>query len=127
MKRAIIFATTFFLLIAAKAQQVHPGVKGGLNVAQLNFDNNTSSDSKIGLHVGVLAHIHTSSKSWAVQPELFYSMEGAQKIGSSSLKFELNYLNLPILLQYMFDNGFRLEAGPQIGFLLNAKRKSGGV
>jgi hypothetical protein len=27
----------------------------------------------------------------------------------------------------MFDNGFRLEGGPQIGFLLNAKRKSGDV
>ena len=27
----------------------------------------------------------------------------------------------------MFDNGFRLEGGPQIGFLLNAKRKAGYV
>ena len=127
MKKTTLFAATFFLLLGAKAQQVHPGVKGGVNVSQLNFDNNTPSDSKIGLHLGVLAHIHTSSKSWAIQPELLYSMEGAQEIGNSSLKFNLNYLNIPVLLQYMFDNGFRLEGGPQIGFLLNAKRKSGGV
>ena len=127
MKKIIIFATTFFLLLGAKAQQVHPGVKGGINVSQLNFDNNTSSDSKIGLHLGVLAHIHTSSKSWAIQPELLYSMEGAQKIGNSSVKFNLNYLNIPVLVQYLFENGFRLEAGPQVGFLLNAKRKSGDV
>ena len=97
MKKIIFFVAAFFLLQAAKAQQVHLGVKGGVNVSQLNFDNNTSSDSKIGLHLGVLAHIHTSSKSWAIQPELLYSMEGAQKIGSSSLKFELNYLNIPVL------------------------------
>jgi hypothetical protein len=54
-------------------------------------------------------------------------MEGAKEIGGSSIKFNLNYLNLPVLVQYMFDNGFRLEAGPQIGFLLDAKRKSGDV
>ena len=127
MKKIIIFAVTFLLLVNAKAQQVHFGVKGGVNVSQLNFKNKTPSDSRVGLHLGVLAHIHTASKSWAVQPELLYSMEGAQKVGNSSLKYELNYLNLPVLLQYMFDNGFRLEAGPQINFLLNAKRKSGGV
>src|SRR5215216_4603292 len=118
MKKLILFAIAFFLLSAAKAQQVHFGVKGGVSVSQLDFDNNTSSDSRVGLHVGALAHIHTSSKSWAIQPELLYSMEGAQKVGNSSSKFELNYLNLPVLVQYMFDNGFRLEAGPQIGFLL---------
>ena len=27
----------------------------------------------------------------------------------------------------MFDNGFRLEGGPQLGFLLSAKTKSGNV
>jgi hypothetical protein len=127
MKKTIIFGALFFLLSAASAQHVHFGIKGGVNVAQLHFDNNTSSDSKVGLHAGVLVHIHTSSKSWAVQPELLYSMEGAQKIGNSSTKFNLNYLNVPVLVQYLFENGFRLEAGPQIGFLLDAKRKAGSV
>jgi hypothetical protein len=36
---------------------------------------------------------------------------------------KLDYINLPIMLQYMFDNGFRLEAGPQFGFLVNSKFK----
>jgi outer membrane translocation and assembly module TamA len=27
----------------------------------------------------------------------------------------------------MFDNGFRIEAGPQVGFLINAKSKSSNV
>jgi hypothetical protein len=30
------------------------------------------------------------------------------------------------MFQYMFDNGFRLEAGPQIGFLTNAKSEFNG-
>jgi hypothetical protein len=80
----------------------------------------------VGVNLGILAHIH-ASKTWGVQPELLYSLEGAQKVGNSGINYSLHYLNVPILLQYMFDNGFRLEGGPQIGFLLNAKRKAGDV
>ena len=127
MKKTAIFVASLFLLFTAKAQQAHFGLKGGVNVSQLNFNRNISSDNKVGLNLGILAHIHTSSESWAIQPELFYSMEGAKNIGNSGIDYNLNYLNVPVLLQYMFSNGFRLEGGPQIGFLLNANTKEGGV
>ena len=126
MKKTTIFAGLLLILFTATAQQAHFGLKGGVNISQLHFDNNTSSDSKVGVNLGILAHIH-ASKTWAVQPELLYSLEGAQKVGNSGINYNLNYLNVPVLLQYMFDNGFRLEGGPQIGFLLNAKRKAGDV
>jgi hypothetical protein len=123
MKKTIIFAATFFLLLSAKAQEVHFGIKGGLNASELHFNNDTKLDTKIGFNLGLLAHIH-AGETWALQPELIYSLEGAKgKIGNSEYSYNLNYLNVPVLLQYMFDNGFRLEGGPQIGFLLNAKTK----
>lgn len=127
MKKTIIFVASLFLLFTAKSQDVHFGVKGGLNVSQLHFRDNISSESKVGLNLGILAHIHTTSKTWAIQPELFYSMEGARNVDNSGIDYNLNYLNLPVLLQYMFENGFRLEGGPQIGFLLSANTKGGGV
>src|SRR5450759_4227685 len=117
MKKTAIFVASLFLLFTAKAQDVHFGVKGGLNISQLHFSDNTSTNSKAGLHLGVLAHIHLT-KTWAIQPEFFYSMEGAKNVGNSGVTYNLNYLNVPVLLQYMFENGFRLEGGPQIGFLL---------
>jgi hypothetical protein len=126
MKKTTIFAGLLLILFTATGQQAHFGLKGGVNISQLHFNNNTSSDSKVGVNLGILAHIH-ASKTWAVQPELLYSLEGAQKVGNSGITYNLNYLNVPVLLQYMFDNGFRLEGGPQIGFLLNAKRKAGDV
>src|SRR5664279_5032069 len=126
MKKTVMFTSLLFLLFTAKVQQAHFGFKGGVNISQLNFNDNTSSDSKIGVNLSVFAHIH-ASKTWAIQPELLYSLEGAQKVGISGASYNLNYLNVPVLLQYMFSNGFRLEGGPQIGFLLNAKRKSGDV
>ena len=39
------------------------------------------------------------------------------------MMYNLDYINVPLLLQYMFDNGFRLQAGPQLGFLIRAKTK----
>ena len=127
MKKTAIITASLFLLFTAKAQQAHFGLKGGVNISQLNFNNNTTTDSKVGVHAGFLAHIH-ASKTWALQPELLYSLEGAQqKIGNSKVTYNLNYLNVPVLLQYMFSNGFRLEGGPQIGFLLSAKTKTGSI
>ena len=127
MKKVSIVIVLFFFLLNLKAKKPHFGIKGGVNISDLNFDDNTSTNSKAGVNIGVLAHIHTS-KTWAIQPELFYSQEGASRnVGDSKITYNLNYLNVPVLLQYMFDNGFRLEGGPQIGFLLNAKTKTGDI
>ena len=32
-----------------------------------------------------------------------------------------DYVNIPLLVQYNFDNGFRLQAGPQLGLLVSSK------
>lgn len=127
MKKTAILVASLFLLSTAKAQQAHFGLKGGVNVSQLHFNDDATTDSKVGVNVGAFAHIH-ASQTWAVQPELLYSLEGAQQTnGNSKVTYRLNYLDVPVLLQYMFNNGFRLEGGPQIGFLLSAKTKSGSV
>lgn len=123
MKKLIIFAASLFLLSNAKAQDVHFGVKAGLNASSLNYNNNSDMQSKIGFNAGLLAHIHTSNEMWAFQPELYYSLEGAKSKSNSNTSTDLGYLNLPVLVQYMFGNGFRFEAGPQVGFLMNAKAK----
>jgi Outer membrane protein beta-barrel domain len=46
---------------------------------------------------------------------------------SGDNKLNLNYINIPLLAQYMTLDGFRFETGPQIGFLTAAKSKSGDV
>src|SRR5690242_18507949 len=125
MKKIIMMAATCFTLLQVKAQDAHFGIKGGLNASSLSYPNNSDMQTKIGFNAGILAHIHTSDKMWAFQPELYYSSEGAKSKSNSNESLDLGYLNLPVLIQYMFDNGFRLEAGPQVGFLMNAKSKVG--
>lgn len=124
MKQALIALTACMLVLTGYSQRASFGVKGGVNVSQLNIQNNDSYDSKVGLHAGLLVHIHASEK-WAVQPEIIYSSEGAQyKSSGNEVKVNLNFINIPVLLQYMFHNGVRLEGGPQLGFLVNAKTKT---
>jgi hypothetical protein len=70
----------------------------------------------------LLGHIHFNNH-FAIQPEIVYSAQGA-KIDNGTSNYNLNYINVPVLFQYMFDNGFRLQAGPQAGFLISAKSKN---
>lgn len=116
---ALIFATTSF------AQHTQFGVKAGVNLSSVKISDGEDYDSKTGIHFGGLAHIHLS-QHWAIQPELVFSMQGGQD-ESNDQKLKLNYINVPVLVQYMFDEGFRLQTGPQIGFLVSAKNKIGDV
>ena len=125
MKKTIIFAAAFFFLLSAKAQDVHFGIKAGMNASSLNASPaNSDMQTKIGFNAGILAHIHGSNAQWAIQPEAYYSSEGAKNKSNSNAKTELGFLNIPVLAQYMFDNGFRLEAGPQLNLLVSAKSKN---
>lgn len=123
MKFCLSIALVSFMMIgAANAQSVNFGIKAGLNVFTINDDGDNDYSSRTGFHAGLLAHIHLD-KQWALQPELVYSQQGA-KLSDATLK--LDYLNVPVMVQYMFDNGFRLQAGPQVGFLLGGKVEEDG-
>lgn len=103
------------------AQNVKFGIKGGFNRTSLN-DEQRREDSKVrprpGFHFGGLAHIHLHDKL-ALQPELIYSKEGAKYENDG--KSDLNYVNVPILIQYLIGPGFRIETGPQFGLIASAK------
>ncbi|MEQ8549481.1 MAG: porin family protein [Cyclobacteriaceae bacterium] len=106
---------------SAQAQHANIGIKGGLNGYTIEGDNSGGNDLKLSFNLGLLAHFHLGNQ-FALQPELVYSGQGTQrKIAGSNVDLNLNYVNIPLLFQYMFDNGFRLEAGPQLGILSSAK------
>ncbi len=106
-----------------QAQHTNFGIKGGYNSASIEVDNGTDYDAISGLHIGGLAHIHVSPH-FAVQPELVYSGQGGER---PNQKLKLGYINLPVLGQYMAGGGFRLQTGPQLGFLVSAEQKIGDI
>ncbi len=125
MKFYFITVMAVILMIGnVSAQHSHIGIKGGLNLYDVYNDNNVDYDYKAGFHAGLLAHIHLA-KHFALQPEVVYSSQGAQyNFFNTTTRFNLDYINVPVLFQLMFGNGFRLQVGPQVGFLINAKSKN---
>jgi hypothetical protein len=126
MKKIFVVGIVCLLVnYVLKAQTAHAefGLKGGVNISNISIDNNGDYNSRTGFYLGGLAHIHLT-RHFAVQPEVMYSAQGAD---FGSINRKQNYINVPVLAQWMVENGFRLQTGPQIGFLTSAKNESGDV
>jgi hypothetical protein len=123
MKKAIIVFSVLVSSMAASAQHVAYGIKGGLNIADFSNDDGVDFNSRTSFHLGGLAHIHIAPH-FALQPELVFSGQGAKYSG---IEYKMNYVNIPVLLQFMAGGGFRLQTGPQLGILASAKGESGGT
>jgi hypothetical protein len=119
MKKISLLFFAFCVSSTLFAQQPVFGLKGGLNISNIKWS--IPMDSRLGLHLGALAHIHLTDKL-ALQPELLYSAEGAkQDVTGGEVTWKNDYINIPVMVQYMFNNGFRIEAGPQLGILASTE------
>jgi len=107
----------FGMIMTAKGQDIKFGIKGGLNLATLS-DNGSGLNFRPAFHFGIVSEYRISD-NFSIQPELLYSSQGQKYHGGSVLK--LNYLNLPIMANYLVSENIFIEAGPQFGVLLSAK------
>jgi hypothetical protein len=114
MKKLFLIATIPSVSVVANAQLKY-GVKGGMNLASMNY---TGGKMLTGFHGGFL--LQAKLAMFAIQPEVLFSMQGTGVEGSDD-KTKLNYINVPVMLQYFVLPGLAIEAGPQVGLLLSAK------
>lgn len=106
------------------------GLKTGLNVSDINNGaSGTDMKAKTGLYVGVTATIPVSEE-FSIQPELIYNQLGAKTnlydfggiIGNVSTTTKLDYISLPVMLQYNFPSNFYVELGPEFSYMVSAKQ-----
>ena len=116
----LILVTTLFSSVISAQHSTQLGIKGGVNFSALHVDQQ-SSTHRTGINAGLLAHIHLSPHL-ALQPEAMYSSQGAEY--TDDVKTKLHYINVPVLVQYMFGKGLRLQTGPQVSFLTGAETKT---
>jgi hypothetical protein len=133
MKKVLfIAAVAVFGLTSVQAQDISFGAKAGVNLANLGGDVE-DADMKIGFHVGGVVEIPLSDQ-FSFAPELLFSTQGTKSEYSETdtffgetvtyeyeEKLNLSYLNIPLMARYYVAEGFSLEAGPQVGFLMSAK------
>ena len=122
MKKSFFTLTLIaFCAYGALAQGISGGLKAGVNFANQKWSGggfSASADARTGFHAGGYLNIGFS-ENFAVQPELIYNAVGA-KFGD--VKWNTDYLSIPVMLKYSPAPIFNIHAGPQFGLLLSAKQ-----
>jgi hypothetical protein len=111
------------------AQGLHFGIKGGANITKVDGEA-MSNEFNFGYHLGGFAEVGFGKK-WFIEPELLWSQIQTQTgndfediitgavNGAKNQSIKLNYLTIPITLNYRLLDWLSLQAGPQFGALLD--------
>lgn len=127
-KTKILSVFIVVLLIATSLEnvalaQARAGIKGGLNVSNLYIDDLDDENARYGFNVGVFGQV-LASETFAIQPELLFSTKGAKAdykgIIDQTVKYNINYLDLPILAVFKLGESAEIHVGPYLSYLLNA-------
>jgi hypothetical protein len=126
-----IFAVTAIALAAtaltAQAQQAKQfGIVAGVDFADITGDDFSGTSSKTGFVGGLYLAIPMGDRV-AIEPEVLYASKGAQDQDISDIKLNNNYIEIPVLVRYSFNNngGPYLLAGPAVGFSISCKFTDG--
>jgi len=116
---------------SGKKRWGHFGLKTGVNFSTLRLEGietaNVNAEGKAGFVFGGFEKIPLNEQ-FDLQFEFVYSAMGgtiSTGIGASAL-YKLNYFSFPMLLKYSFFDGVKLIGGPQLDFIVKAKREAGG-
>ena len=125
MKKSISTFIILFTFLHANAQTskreegIKFGIKGGINAS--NFMGDVEDNAmRYGLHIGLLSEFIINDKV-SIQPELLYSAQGFKNETPGAFsKSKFDYILLPVLVKYYVAEKVSIEAGPQVGFLVNS-------
>ena len=91
-------------------------IKAGLNIASLT--NDPTASPRPGINLGVGTEVFINDK-FSIQPELLYSAQGAR----FDFDYPVGWGYVPIMAKYYITEGFSIQAGPQVGFLVKAEQE----
>lgn len=132
MKTKLSVLLALVLLTQAAMAQFHLGIKGGVNISKV--DGKAFRDEfRYGYHLGGFAEIGLGGKL-GIQPEVLFNQYQTRADSSFSNVYQnsvhianyqnvkLNYLTIPLLLNYKLGSLMSLQAGPQYGILIDQSK-----
>ena len=138
IKQTVLIAFFSVSIISAFSQQQKTsgnptlapkiGVKGGINFTNLYVDDVEDESMKIGFNLGLFAKLPVT-QGLSIQPELLYSVKGAKVtydlgvLGSNEYRFNLNYVEVPVLAVINVSRNFNVHAGGYAAYLAQANIK----
>lgn len=97
--------------------QIKFGIRGGLNVTNISFDNLPNRGERLGFHIGVFADLPLIPDFISVQPELSYSVKGAAfKPLNERRKINMNYVDLLVPVAFKLGS-IDIQVGPLFSYL----------
>lgn len=107
---------------SASTRKIDFGVKIGVNIAKLHASNTYSEKNIIGIYSGIFIRMPLYH-NFLFQPELCFMGNGSELVYNNiilgAVKYNLSYLQLPILVDYKLFDYLHLQAGPYVSRLLN--------
>jgi opacity protein-like surface antigen len=130
MKRKLpLFLAVLFFAHASFAQ-FSLGLKAGANITKVD-GRSFKDEFRYGYHLGGFATIPVGGR-FSIQPEVLFNQFQTktdssfraiyQNALSSGTNVKLNYLSIPLLLNYKLGSFLSLQAGPQFGILLDRNK-----
>jgi Outer membrane protein beta-barrel domain len=145
MKKLLFTVIAISSISFLSAQKVKFGAKASLSFSKLSVTDPQVKDLPegkflVGFNVGGFAEISITDQ-FAFQPELLYSAQGSKSERNSTTTdsfpgasftsntnvkstLKTSYINIPLLAKFYATKELFFVAGPQIGFILNAKGSS---
>jgi hypothetical protein len=130
MKSKIPLLVALVVLAQVSFAQFSIGVKGGANITKID-GRSFSDEFKYGYHLGGFATIGLGGR-FGIQPEVLFNQLQTktgtefetiyQNAVSGATDVKLNYLSIPILLNYKVLPVLSLQVGPQFGILLDQNK-----
>jgi hypothetical protein len=125
MKRNVLIIAALLTGFASFAQawtsEFQFGARGGANFATVAGDDYESPDSRTSFYAGLVAEAPLSDRL-SLQPEVFYSGQGfdiTDEENAVDAEFQVDYIQVPVLLKVYLVDGINIHAGPQFGFKIN--------
>lgn len=107
---------------------VSMGVKGGLNLSNLYSKDVDDTNVLVGFNAGLYVNAPIN-KVLSLQPELNFTTKGSEVaynniFDSGERKFNLSYIEVPVLFKANFTPNFNAHFGPYFAFLVDANIKN---
>jgi hypothetical protein len=122
MHKRLLLATAFVLTTLAAQAQFQVGLKAGVTRSTTRFTPEPLDflRGRTDFHAGAFA-VAPLSERVSFQPELLYSRQGFSIGGNNLATVNLHYIQVPALLNVYLTEGLALQAGPQVGYLADAR------